>query len=132
MKKKQVKKQLNKKVSMTDNQFGVILEDISNKFDILAEGQKSISKELGEFKDEMYSFRDEMYSFREDMLRFKDDTEKSLKTIAQYLSIIDDEIKSIKKELNKKSDIKEFMDLKNRLGALESEVLSLRKLVLQR
>lgn len=132
MKNKSSKKKTSGIKPISEAHYGIVLEDIRSTVKLVLEGHVALDKKIDNFKEEFIEFKDEMYVFRDEMYRFKNDTEKSFKTIAQYLSIIDDEIKSIKKELDKKAYIREVVDLKSRIIAIENEVLSLRKLVLQR
>ncbi len=100
-----------------ENQFGVILEDINGKIDLLSEGQKSFEQRLTKKVEEV----------RDGLIEFKKDTASNFKFISRHLSKLDDELVLIKKEL---ADIKKTLTHKAeipRVVALEERVAKLER-----
>ena len=115
---------MSKSKSVTNRQFGVILEDINSKFDLVLEGHaaldKKFDKKIDEFKNEtQLNFE----AIRNELGEFKNETRLNFEAIKEYLSRIDEEIQDIKKTLSGKADLQ-------RLERLEQEVAQI-KLVMQ-
>lgn len=107
------KKTKTKLKPLSENQFGVILEDINSKVGLILEGHSALNQKIDDFKEEF--------------VEFKQDTESNFKTIFKYLSSIDDELKSIKSEV---SDIKKTLSRKadlDRVALLEERVANLER-----
>ena len=117
MKKKPKKTPSRSAKTASQNQFGVILEDINGKFDLLIEGQKSLEQRFFGLEDEVGEF--------------KKDTEGNFKLVFQYLSRIEDELMSIKTEI---ADIKKTLTQKadkDRVALLEERVAKLEQKLAQ-
>src|SRR3989338_10979924 len=113
---KTIKTRKSAPISLTDNQFGVILEDINRKFDVLVEGHGVLSQKIDGAEERLSS---EMNDLRKS-------TENNFQSAFQYLSRIDDELLSIKAEiielkktLTKKADIEKVTELEKRVAKIE-------------
>ncbi len=87
-----------------ESEVAVILEDIKGKFDLLAEGQEGIRREIKEFRREVDS-------------RFNQ--------VLEYLSRVEDELMEVKndlKALKEKPDKEEFIKLEKRVATLEKKL----------
>ncbi len=111
-----------------ENQFGMILEDINGKIDLLSEGQKSFEQRLTNgqksFEQRLTKKVEEV---RDGLIEFKKDTASNFKFISRHLSKLDDELVLIKKEL---ADIKKTLTHKAeipRVVALEERVAKLER-----
>lgn len=133
MKKKLIKPSPKKKKDLTQNQFGVILEDINGKFDLLVEGHEVLGKKIDdvriELKEEIGELRGEFFSFKSEMTDFKKDTESNFKQVFQHLSKIEDELMSIKTEiadlkktLTQKADIDKVILLEERIVKIDRQL----------
>lgn len=119
MMKKIEKQKVNKKPKTTESQFGVILEDINSKLNLIVEGHQSLDDRMGNLENKFDNFKDEMYEFR-------DETRNNFKTVLGYLMKIDEEIVSIKSEiselkksLSNKVDLERVVNLELRVQKLE-------------
>jgi tetrahydromethanopterin S-methyltransferase subunit G len=93
------KKKINKKqLSAPERHFGVILEDIDSKLDLVVERQQVLDKKIGRNHEEFQEFRSEVnYKFE----------------------IVFDELRLIRNELKEKVGRDEFTLLEKRVIALE-------------
>ena len=123
-------------ISLTDNQFGVILEDINRKFDVLVEGHGVLSQKIDGVEDrlsnEIKEVRDDLGIFKSEMGNFRKSTENNFQAVFQYLSRIDDElllikaeIMELKKTLTKKADIEKVTELEKRVAKIEHRLTAL-------
>ena len=119
---KTIKTRKSAPISLTDNQFGVILEDINRKFDVLVEGHGVLSQKIDGAEERLSS---EMNDLRKS-------TENNFQSAFQYLSRIDDELLSIKAEiielkktLTKKADIEKVTELEKRVAKIEHRLTAL-------
>ena len=123
-------------ISLTDNQFGVILEDINRKFDVLVEGHGVLSQKIDGVEDrlsnEIKEVRDDLGIFKSEIGNFRKSTENNFQSAFQYLSRIDDELLSIKAEiielkktLTKKADIEKVTELEKRVAKIEHRLTAL-------
>lgn len=117
--KKIEKQKVNKKPKTTESQFGVILEDINSKLNLLVEGHQSLDSKVESLDDRLGKFQEEMYEFR-------NETGNNFKTVLRYLMRIDEEIVSIKSEiselkksLSNKADLERIVNLETRVQKLE-------------
>ena len=138
--KKIVKKiKTKKKAEITPNQFGVILEDVNSKFDLLMEGFSGLSGQVEDL-DKKFNNLDTKFDkldTKVDKLDAKVDsnhieTNNNFKAVFEYLSKIDDEIQSmkleiegLKNELSRKADLDKLLQLEKRIIILEKRVCSL-------
>lgn len=126
---KSIKPRKSARISLADNQFGVILEDINRKFDVVVEGHGVLSQKIDRVEERLSS---EMGEFKSEMGDFKKSTEGNFQTVFQYLSRIDDELISIKAEiaelkkmLTKKVEIERVMVLEKRVAKIEHRLIAL-------
>ena len=127
-----------KSKSTKNRQFGVILEDINSKFDLVLEGHAALDKKfdnkIDEFRNDFDDFvnetrvnfetiRNELKTTQNELGGFVKETRSNFEAIKEYLSRIDDEIQDIKKTLSGKADFR-------RLEHLEKEVAKI-KLIMQ-
>lgn len=117
--KKIEKQKVNKKPKTTESQFGVILEDINSKLNLLVEGHQSLN-------DKVESLDDKMDNLENKFDKFEDETRNNFKTVLGYLIKIDEEIVSIKSEiselkksLSNKVDLERVVNLELRVQKLE-------------
>lgn len=110
--KKTEKQKVNKKSKTTKSQFGVILEDINSKLNLIVEGHQSLDNRLGSLENKFDKFEDE--------------TGNNFKNVLGYLMKIDEEIVSIKSEiselkkiLSNKADLERIVNLETRVQKLE-------------
>jgi len=121
-----------KKKATSQNQFGVILEDINGKFDLIVEGQKASEQKL-ERKIESSGIKLErkIDELNAEFVEFRKDTESNFKQVFHYLSRIEDELMSIKTEI---ADIKKTLtqkEDKDRVALLEKRVEKLERQLAQ-
>jgi len=104
MAKKKIK--INKKeLSAPERHFGVILEDIDSKLDLVVEGHKGLDKKIDKNYQELQEFRDEVnYKFEVVFGKFDDVT---------------NELRVIRNELKEKVGRDEFILLEKRVMVLE-------------
>ena len=108
--------------SFKESEVVVILEDIKGKFDLLAEGQKDIRREIDNLHkkvdDNAIELRKEMKAgFKEMHSRFDQ--------VFEYLSNVEDELMEVKndlKALKEKPDKEEFIKLEKRVATLEKKL----------
>lgn len=87
-----------KRVSPPERHFGVVLEDIDSKLDLVVEGHKGLDKKIGDFRKEVGERFDEVdYKF----------------------GIVFDELHLIRNELKEKVGRDEFALLEKRVISLE-------------
>ena len=93
------KKKINKKeLSASERHFGVVLEDIDSKLDLVVEGNQGLDKKIDKVDEKLEDFRDEVnYKFE----------------------IVFDELRLIRNELKEKVGRDEFAFLEKRVMALE-------------
>jgi len=93
------KKKINKKqLSVPERHFGVVLEDIDSKLDLVVEGHQGLDKKIEDFRKEVGERFNEMdYKFE----------------------IVFDELHLIRNELKEKVGRDEFVLLEKRVMALE-------------
>ncbi|KKQ22882.1 MAG: hypothetical protein US37_C0001G0154 [Candidatus Moranbacteria bacterium GW2011_GWF2_37_11] len=149
--------QKKKNIIGKNDQFGVILEDINSKFDLIMESFDGMNRKIDknheeflefkedmtgfknnmtEFKSDMTGFRKDMVEFKSDMTGFKKESESKFDTILSYLMSIDEELKEIKMELEifKKSEKyqnEEIRLLEIRIKKLEKDNVKLHKLLIK-
>lgn len=135
MKKKLKKTPARSAKTASQNQFGVILEDINGKFDLLIERQDAseqrLERKIDEFKEEFVELRGEFVELRGEFTGFKNDTESNFNLVFQYLSRIEDELMSVKAEI---ADIKKTLEKKedkDRVALLEERVAKLERQLVQ-
>jgi len=95
------KKKSKKELPVTERHFGVILENIDSKIDLVAEGQETLDKKIGDFRKEVDERFDEVdYKFE----------------------IVCDELRLIRNELKEKIGRDEFLALEKRVILLEKKL----------
>ena len=94
MKQGKIKKDLN----ITGRRFGVVLENIDSKLDLVVEGQQALDKKIDKVDEKVGGLKEEMnYKFE----------------------IVFDELRLIRNELKEKVGRDEFIVLEKRVSALE-------------
>ncbi|KKQ06804.1 MAG: hypothetical protein US15_C0003G0002 [Candidatus Moranbacteria bacterium GW2011_GWF1_36_4] len=121
--------QKKKNIIGKNDQFGVILEDINSKFDLIMESFDGMNRKIDKNHEEFLEFK-------EDMTGFKKESESKFDTILSYLMSIDEELKEIKMELEifKKSEKyqnEEIRLLEIRIKKLEKDNVKLHKLLIK-
>ena len=131
------------KSSLSENEFGVILEEMNSKIDLILEGHAGLDRKIDKKIDDL---REEMnFRFQEVNLRFDgidkmldgiderlDGIDSNFKTVFKFLSQIDNELKQIKSELKNKADLTFLKTLEKRIKKLEINYTELHSLILQR
>ena len=107
-----VKKINKKQLSSSERHFGVILEDIDSKLDLVVEGLETVDKKIEDFRKEV----DERFNKVD--YKFKIVFEKFDKIDIQF-SDVKDELHIIRNELKEKVGRDEFVLLEKRVMALE-------------
>jgi len=107
-----VKKINKKQLSSPERHFGVILEDIDSKLDLVVEGLETVDKKIDRHYGEFQEFRKEVD------YKFEIVFEKFDKVDAQF-SDVKDELYIIRNELKEKVGRDEFALLEKRVMALE-------------
>ena len=138
---------------MSPNQFGVVLEDINSKMDLIVEGYKmldekndrahhgfdkkidgldkkidSVHQELNQKIDTVHQgLGAKIDKYYQEFSNFRKETNDNFKTVFEYLSRIDDELHDIKIEIKElKNSLSKKADLE-RLEALEKRVINVEK-----
>ena len=107
--KKQTKKP---ELNQSERHFGVLLENMDSKFDLMLEGQQALDKKIDKNHQELREFRGEVdYKFG---------------IVFEKLESIDDELKIIRNELKEKVGRDEFLTLEKRVIFLEKKMHSRR------
>lgn len=126
---------------VTNAQFGIILEDIQDKFSLVIEGHTVLDKKIDHFKkdtDEKFGivfdfvkyqkeFNAEVKDFMSETREFQEETKANFKGIFDYLIRIDEELQSIRSEikelravLDKKADKERLEKVEKRVAYLET------------
>ena len=130
--KKTKTKKTKKKIEITPSQFGTVIEDVNSKFDFLVEGFSGLKGQIENLDKKIDGNHQEFLEFRDEMIGFRKETDDNFKAVFEYLSKIDDEIQSVKleienlkSELSRKSDLDKLLQLEKRVIVLEKRVYSL-------
>ncbi len=124
------KKTNKKQLSPSERHFGVVLEDIDSKLDLIVEGQQVLDKKIDRHYGEFQEFRKEVdYKFEivfegQQVLGGKidkvDKKVENLRTEMDYkFELTFDELRLIRNELKEKVGRDEFVLLEKRVMALE-------------
>lgn len=152
MVKKSAKKINKQDSSLLERQFGVVLEDINSKFDLVLEGHAALDTkidkihvelkreigglkgEVGGLKGEVGGLKGEIGGLKGDFYAFRAETKENFKTVFDYLLRIDEELKDIKVEitdikviLENKADLRRLENLEKRIEKIEVELARQRK-----
>lgn len=120
----------------TERHFGVLLEDIDSKFDLVVEGHKALDKKIDKFGKNLADFKqDTQFKFKtliemtakntEDITKNTEGIETLVKMTAkntENIEIIKSDTEFIKNSLKKKVDIDEFAFLEKRVALLERKL----------
>jgi peptidoglycan hydrolase CwlO-like protein len=111
---------VNKKIkkinlSTEERHFGVVLENIDSKLDLVVEGHKSLDKKIDGVDQKL-----EEFSHNTDY-KFKVLTEMTAKN-TENIEVMKSDIEIIKNSLKKKVDLEEFEILEKRVLLLENKV----------
>jgi len=109
------KKKLTKKTvdrPLSERHFGVILEDIDSKLDLVVEGQGALDVKIDKVDEKLEDFKKEVnYKFDIVFERFDE--------VDQRFDEVTDELHVIRNELKEKVGRDEFVLLEKRVAALE-------------
>ena len=101
----------------------ILLEDIRDQIKLLAEGQIGIRNDVAELKADVSSLKSEL-------AEFKEETRQSFKTVMDYLMRLEDEVVSLRKELEGIKDgsipVGNIVSIDERLSVVENEVAELK------
>ncbi len=123
-------KKLIKKSTQTERQFGVLLEDIDSKIDLLVEGHQATDKKIDKNHQEFREFKEET-TYKIDLLveghqatdKKIDKVDKKVDDLRGEMNykfeIVFDELHLIRNELKEKVGRDEFIVLEKRVAALE-------------
>jgi GTP-binding protein EngB required for normal cell division len=112
MKKNQKTKNQKKELSQIERHFGVILENIDSKMDLVVEGRKALDKKIDKVDEKLEDFKKEVdYKFEIVFEKF-DEVDKRFDEVTGELRVI-------RNELKEKVDRDEFILLEKRVAALE-------------
>jgi tetrahydromethanopterin S-methyltransferase subunit G len=112
MGKKLKTKNQKKELSQIERHFGVILEDIDSKLDLVVEGHQTLDKKIDRHYGEFQEFRKEVdYKFEIVFEKF-DEVDKRFDEVTGELRVI-------RNELKEKVGRDEFILLEKRVAALE-------------
>ena len=120
---------------LTDNEWGVLFEDMNHNLKFLAEGLQTLDRKIDGVNENLTARLDKFEKQTNDNFKtvftFMDKTERNFKTVLEYLSKIDDEITDVKRELTEvkklKIDETRVLSLERRVEFLESEISYLRE-----
>ena len=121
------KKSKNKNTDQSSRQFGVILEDIDGKLDTLLEGQQGLTVRVDGLEEKFDGLDGKFGEFQEE-------TRSNFRSVFDYLSRIDDELKLIRREiddlrrtLTAKADLERLKTLESRVQKIEEVLVKSRK-----
>ena len=114
------KNKINKKqFSVSERQFGVVLENIYSKLDLVVEGHKRLDKKIDGVDKKVDVLKTEMdYKFGVVFEKF-DEVGAQFKHMDEQFSDVKDELHIIRNELKEKIGRDEFVLLEKRVMALE-------------
>ena len=111
-----MKKRKKKKEIYTDGEVCVLLEDIKDKFDFLADGQAILKKDLSEVKKKADINFEEIGKLRVDVTILRKDVD----ILKKDVSVLKKDVSILKEDV---SILKEDMDyVKDELGAIRNEL----------
>lgn len=150
MKKKNAATKKEANSSRKGDQFGVVLENINSKLDLVLESYDTLDKkvdrlhleakeDLNEFKAEMrvfqkvttenfekvFKFQDEATENFEKIFKFQDEAAANFKVTLEYLSRLDDEIQSLREEMKSRPALAKMFE--KRLKAMEKDLALCKK-----
>ncbi len=109
-------------LSTTKRHFGVVLENIDSKLDLVVEGHKALDVKIDKNHEEFREFKKEVgYKFKVITEILASHTEM-IGSIATDVEIIKSDVEFIKNSLKKKIDIDEFAVLERRVALLEKKL----------
>ncbi|MBN2198092.1 hypothetical protein JW698_02815 [Candidatus Wolfebacteria bacterium] len=116
--KKTTKKPINE-ISLIERHFGVVLENMDSKLDLVVEGQQALDKKIDKNHQEFKEFRKETdYKFEVVFEKF-DEVDKRFEQVDKRFDEVADELHIIRNELKEKVSRDEFLFLEKRVIALE-------------
>jgi tetrahydromethanopterin S-methyltransferase subunit G len=126
MRKKLKTKNQKKELSQIERHFGVILEDIDSKLDLVVEGHQTLDKKIDRHYGEFQEFRKEVdYKFEIVFEKFDevdkrfDEVDKKFDEVDKRFDEVTGELRVIRNELKEKVGRDEFILLEKRVAALE-------------
>ena len=116
------KKKLTRKTvdrPLSERHFGVILEDIDSKLDLVVEGQGALDVKIDKVDEKLEDFKKEVnYKFDIVFEKF-DEVDQKFDEVDQRFDEVTDELHVIRNELKEKVGRDEFVLLEKRVAALE-------------
>lgn len=122
-----VKNKISKKeLSSSERHFGVVLEHIDSKLDLVVEGHQELDKKIEKVDEKIENFRQEVnFKFKivqetlDSHTQTLDSHTQMIAKNTENIEIIKSDIGFIKNSLKKKVDIDEFSVLEKRVALLE-------------
>ncbi len=108
----------------------ILLEDIRDQIKLLAEGQIGIRNDVAELKADVSSLKSDVSSLKSELAEFKEEIRQNFKTVMDYLMRLEDEVVSLRKELEGIKDgsipVGNIVSIDERLSVVENEVAELK------
>ena len=132
MKKKEIKKTKLKprtKAEVMSGQFGVLLECMNHKFDLMTEGFSVLNKKFDRLDKKVDDNHKETNNHFKTLFKFKDETNANFKTNFEYLSQIDNELQWIKTEIadlkvifKGKAELKRVIQVEKQMIVMQEQI----------
>ena len=137
--KQKIKKIKKIKSKLTSDYNEVLLEEMNSNLKLILEDHTGLNRKIDGLDKKIDKNHKEFQEFRKEV-NFKfdavnnrlDGIDSNFKTVFKFLSQIDNELKSIKKELKNKADLTFLKTLEKRIKKLEINYAELHSLILQR
>ncbi len=122
----------------------ILLEDIREQMKILAEGQIGIRDDVAVIKEDVSILKEDVSilkgdvsvlkrdvsSLKSELAEFKEETRQNFKTVMDYLMRLEDEVVSLRKELEGIKDgsipVGNIVSMDERLSVVENEIAELK------
>ncbi len=105
-------KKTNKKPVQAEHHFGVILENIDSKLDLLVEGHQGLDKRIEKLDEKVDGIDEKLEDFRKEV-------SKRFNEVDYKFEIVFDELHFIRNDLKEKVSRDEFVLLEKRVAVLE-------------
>jgi len=127
---KSKKTELTSKPALKKEHFEVLLENMNDSIQLIAEGQdmfrQEVKQRFNESGKRFFEFQSETRANFQELFEFRAETRANFKQVIDCLMNMEDELADIKMKLNKlseeKMDKKEFVILESRVLKLEREL----------
>lgn len=115
-------KKSKKNNQLEEKRFGVILEDIDKKFELVLEGNSVLDKKIDKVDKKLEGFKEET-NFKFEVVNGKiDKLEGKMDSMEEKMEIMKSDINLIKNSLKVKVDLEEFQSLEKRVALLEKRI----------